>query len=241
MMVFQQYSGKLLKIQALTGRDGYSYTNYQVFLIGRKVLQFKKNTELQSLLDEIKENLSISVANSTFEMDLTNTSGIFDQSFNQKFGEKNIDYTLRHPKLTILKNLVQQHFLENSIRSDTTRVMIFSQYRDSVQEMGNLLNSLRPMVKPIVFIGQSTADTTGKGLKQKEQDQVVQRFRDGGFNVLVSTCVGEEGLDIDRFLVTRGKDEEKYRKSLSQQKRFVQPLSGLVMDSLYLHDILIYF
>ncbi|CAL8137703.1 unnamed protein product [Orchesella dallaii] len=210
--------------------------------------ELRKNTELQSLLDEIKEKLSISVANSTFEMDLTSTSGIFDQSFNQTFGEKNIDYTLSHPKLTILKNLVQQHFLDYSIRNDTTRVMIFSQYRDSVQEIGNMLNSLRPMVKPIVFIGQSSAGTTGKGLKQKEQVQVVQRFRDGGFNVLVSTCVGEEGLDIGEvdliicfdasssptrliqrmgrtgrqragktiFLVTRGKEEEKYRKSFSQ-------------------------
>lgn len=26
--------------------------------------------------------------------------------------------------------------------------------------------------------------------------QVVRRFREGGFNTLVSTCVGEEGLDI---------------------------------------------
>lgn len=26
--------------------------------------------------------------------------------------------------------------------------------------------------------------------------EVVRRFRDGGYNTLVSTCVGEEGLDI---------------------------------------------
>ncbi|CAL8115708.1 unnamed protein product [Orchesella dallaii] len=307
MMVFQQYSGKLLKIQALTGRDGYSYTHFQllnaretfrkglalklpsyqkgfiendfaicmslahameillshglrtfyIYLQGvfnkekgspAVTAELRKNTELQSLLDEIKEKLSISVANSTFEMDLTSTSGIFDQSFNQTFGEKNIDYTLSHPKLTILKNLVEQHFVDYSIGSDTTRVMIFSQYRDSVQEIGNMLNSLRPMVKPIVFIGQSSTGTTGKGLKQKDQVQVVQRFRDGGFNVLVSTCVGEEGLDIGEvdliicfdasssptrliqrmgrtgrqragktiFLLTKGKEEEKYRKSFSQ-------------------------
>ena len=35
-----------------------------------------------------------------------------------------------------------------------------------------------------------------KGLSQKEQIEVVRRFREGGFNVLVATCVGEEGLDI---------------------------------------------
>lgn len=35
-----------------------------------------------------------------------------------------------------------------------------------------------------------------KGLSQKEQIEVVKRFREGGFNTLVATCVGEEGLDI---------------------------------------------
>jgi Fanconi anemia group M protein len=34
------------------------------------------------------------------------------------------------------------------------------------------------------------------GLKQKEQIETVQKFRDGVFQVLVATRVGEEGLDI---------------------------------------------
>jgi len=45
------------------------------------------------------------------------------------------------------------------------------------------------------FIGQS--GTGGKkGLTQKEQIEVVRRFKEGGYNTLVATCVGEEGLDI---------------------------------------------
>jgi len=66
-----------------------------------------------------------------------------------------------------------------------------------VQEIGNMLNALRPLVKPMVFLGQSKgAGVGGRGLRQKEQVKVVQSFRTGEFNVLVSTCVGEEGLDI---------------------------------------------
>ena len=34
------------------------------------------------------------------------------------------------------------------------------------------------------------------GLKQKKQIETVQQFRDGLFDVLVATRVGEEGLDI---------------------------------------------
>jgi ERCC4-related helicase len=42
---------------------------------------------------------------------------------------------------------------------------------------------------PILFVGK-------RGLTQKEQIEVVKRFREGGYNTLVATCVGEEGLDI---------------------------------------------
>lgn len=66
-----------------------------------------------------------------------------------------------------------------------------------MQEIGNLLNLLQPKVKPMVFMGQATTTGAGgRGLKQKEQIQVVEKFREGGFNVLVATSVGEEGLDI---------------------------------------------
>jgi ERCC4-related helicase len=46
------------------------------------------------------------------------------------------------------------------------------------------------------FVGQSTNKGTGKGMKQKEQLQVVKDFQNGDYNVLVSTSIGEEGLDI---------------------------------------------
>ena len=35
-----------------------------------------------------------------------------------------------------------------------------------------------------------------KGLTQQEQLRVVQEFRSGGYNTLVCTSIGEEGLDI---------------------------------------------
>jgi len=35
-----------------------------------------------------------------------------------------------------------------------------------------------------------------QGMKQKQQREVIKRFRQGDFNVLVATSIGEEGLDI---------------------------------------------
>ncbi|HHF55915.1 MAG TPA: DEAD/DEAH box helicase, partial [Thermoplasmatales archaeon] len=49
-------------------------------------------------------------------------------------------------------------------------------------------------VKAKKFIGQ--AKGSGNGMSQEEQKKTLEDFRDGKFNVLVSTSIGEEGIDI---------------------------------------------
>ncbi|XP_041828193.1 Fanconi anemia group M protein [Melanotaenia boesemani] len=109
-----------------------------------------------------------------------------------------------HPKLEKLEEVVLQHFRvwaessagNNGPQGVTTRVMIFSSFRESVQEIAAMLNRHSPLIRVMTFMGQASARKGVKGFTQKEQLEVVQRFRQGGFNTLVSTCVGEEGLDI---------------------------------------------
>nr|XP_046222365.1 Fanconi anemia group M protein isoform X2 [Oncorhynchus gorbuscha] len=109
-----------------------------------------------------------------------------------------------HPKLQKLEEVVLGHFKTWAESSSTgsgpqevsTRVMIFSSFRESVQEIAAMLNRHLPLVKVMTFMGQASAGKGVKGFTQKEQLEVMQRFREGGFNTLVSTCVGEEGLDI---------------------------------------------
>ncbi|NXF86369.1 FANCM protein, partial [Eubucco bourcierii] len=122
--------------------------------------------------------------------------------------EKKKEFTYSHPKLKKLEEIVIEHFktwnkkcpdqgrMENtSVVAVDTRVMIFSSFRDSVQEIAEMLSRLSPIVRVMTFVGHSTGKST-KGFTQKEQLEVVKRFREGGYNTLVSTCVGEEGLDI---------------------------------------------
>ena len=45
-------------------------------------------------------------------------------------------------------------------------------------------------------MGQSTKSKDDKGLSQKKQLEILEQFKQGTYNVLVSTNVGEEGLDI---------------------------------------------
>ncbi|NXX97074.1 FANCM protein, partial [Centropus bengalensis] len=117
--------------------------------------------------------------------------------------EKKGEFIYGHPKLRKLEEIVTEHFkswkMESSVAaadsSVDTRVMIFSSFRDSVQEIADMLSRLSPVVRVMMFVGHSTGRST-KGFTQKEQLEVVKRFREGGYNTLVSTCVGEEGLDI---------------------------------------------
>ncbi|VDI57127.1 fanconi anemia group M protein [Mytilus galloprovincialis] len=101
-----------------------------------------------------------------------------------------------HPKMEKLEQVVLDHFNTFNSGDGETRVMIFSQYRDSVSEITNILKQHHPLVKVMSFIGQSSAGKSTKGFTQKEQLKVMKDFREGGYNTLVSTCVGEEGLDI---------------------------------------------
>lgn len=121
-----------------------------------------------------------------------------DYRINQIFIElkKNEDYNpekLVHPKFYLLEKLLVQEFENNP----PSRVLVFVKLRDSVKNITNKLKS-RPdgLIKPARFVGQSTKSKDDKGLSQKKQLEILEQFKQGHYNVLVSTNVGEEGLDI---------------------------------------------
>ena len=88
---------------------------------------------------------------------------------------------IEHSKIPKLKEIL------NSVPG---KALIFTSYRDSVDMIHTQLTEMG--ISAGILIGKA-GDT---GLKQKKQIEVVQKFRDGEFQVLVATRVGEEGLDI---------------------------------------------
>ncbi|HEC94486.1 MAG TPA: DEAD/DEAH box helicase [Thermoplasmatales archaeon] len=93
------------------------------------------------------------------------------------------------PKLEMTKDIINSHLKKR----DDARVMVFAEYRDTVEMLVSELNKLEK-VQAVRFIGQTT--TAGKGMTQMEQKQTLDDFRRGRYNVLVSTSIGEEGIDI---------------------------------------------
>ncbi|KAI9188054.1 3'-5' DNA helicase [Blastocladiella emersonii ATCC 22665] len=114
-----------------------------------------------------------------------------------------------HPKQEWVERLVLEHFTnheeaqeEQQRRPDNTapvtssKVMIFAKLRSVVEELTQILARHSPLIRPTSFVGQSKAKSGERGLNQREQLGIIKRFQAGGHNVLVSTSVGEEGLDI---------------------------------------------
>lgn len=105
-----------------------------------------------------------------------------------------------HPKLEYLKQVILNHFMdageggEGSSQS-ATKVMIFVHFRDSAEEVTRVLKRYEPMIRPHIFVGQSSAKGSD-GMNQKTQLGVVEKFKKGTYNTMVATSIGEEGLDI---------------------------------------------
>ncbi|HTW55190.1 MAG TPA: helicase-related protein [Thermoplasmata archaeon] len=97
-----------------------------------------------------------------------------------------------HPKLDALVELVRATLAEP--RTHPTRILVFAQYRDTIQTIQAILERQGWTVGR--FVGQATRDADDKGMSQKEQARVLDGFRDGRFPLLVASSVAEEGLDV---------------------------------------------
>ena len=93
---------------------------------------------------------------------------------------------VEHPKISKVMTMVS-----NKINTDPNgKIIVFTQYRDTCDMIVDRLSRING-VNVTKLIGQANG-----GLKQKEQVQLLSDFRSGKYNVIVSTSVGEEGLDI---------------------------------------------
>jgi ERCC4-related helicase len=98
--------------------------------------------------------------------------------------------TIEHPKIQEIVTIVRDQ-LSNKNES---KIIVFTHYRETSQFVLKQLEKI-PIARPVRFIGQAGKEND-KGLTQKEQIEIIRRFKEGEYNVLIATSVAEEGLDI---------------------------------------------
>ena len=181
------------------------------------------------------------------------TSSSYVCFYNKVFqGVRHHEYV--HPKLEKLKLYIEDHLRRHSNIGRETRVIVFAQFRSSVQEILSYLRG-NDLIRATAFVGQqkknsdvgimtetgefaasserlydlhppakpqktisayfsrnasglpitaplplsymdSTLSAVASGQSQKQQQQILKDFKEGKYNVLVATCIAEEGLDI---------------------------------------------
>jgi Fanconi anemia group M protein len=92
-----------------------------------------------------------------------------------------------HPKIGKLVDMIKKEV------EQCEKILIFNNYRDSAKKLKEELNKIN-RVKCELFVGQ--AKKNGTGLTQKAQVKLLDDFKEGKFNTLIGTSVGEEGIDI---------------------------------------------
>ena len=93
-----------------------------------------------------------------------------------------------HPKLSELMEIIKKEKKEGS-----KRFIVFTQFRNTAKVITEFLN--KNNIKAERFVGKANKEGD-KGLSQKEQVKLIERFKNNEFEVLVATSVAEEGIDI---------------------------------------------
>ncbi len=103
--------------------------------------------------------------------------------------KENIE-NVENPKLNALGTLLRKKFADNP----DLKVIVFTHYRETARIVEEYLKDYES-IRAVRFVGQANKGED-KGLNQKQQVEIIKKFREGEYNVLIATSVAEEGLDI---------------------------------------------
>lgn len=98
------------------------------------------------------------------------------------------EYDQVHPKKSMLRALTIDSLTSGG------QVLIFTEYRDTAEDLTDFFND-HDNINAHKFVGQQNKKNSS-GMTQNQQQEVIQQFRDGEYDILVATSIAEEGLDI---------------------------------------------
>ena len=133
---------------------------------------------------------------------------MWDDNFSRamKLAKEAEKHGWEHPKLRELTKILKKElgsgdgqtklqstrFTDNEDEA-SSKIIVFTQYRDTLEMIHQKLE--KEGIKSAKFFGQASKDGE-KGLTQKQQKAIIKSFRMGEYDVLLSTSVAEEGIDI---------------------------------------------
>lgn len=116
---------------------------------------------------------------------------LMDEDFSNaiRLTKKAHEMGIEHPKLQLLADILKKELKNNK----DSKIIVFTQFRDTVDRIFEKCEE--EGVNAVKFFGQASKEGE-KGLTQKKQKEVIKAFKMGVYDVLISTSVAEEGIDI---------------------------------------------
>lgn len=179
--------GARMSIKKRFGRSPYAfatYNNQAVLLQSYHCLELIETQGIESFLkyiEKFKEKKKLSRSEQMFLKHDLLKKGI-------ELAKK--DISLSHPKLNVLKKIVEDQFK----KEEDSIILIFTQYRNTIDSIENTIKVI-PQSKIHRFVGQAKQGTV-KGMNQKEQKEIIDKFKEREINILIATSVAEEGINI---------------------------------------------
>ena len=144
-----------------------------------ELLETQGTTTLQKYLERLRKKKTKAAKGLINDAEFQMAIGLTENAF-----EKGID----HPKLQKLIKILKKELVNTN-----SRIIIFTQFRDSVENIYQ--HCLAEGINAVKFYGQASRENE-KGLTQKKQKEIIKSFKNGEYDVLISTSVAEEGIDI---------------------------------------------
>ena len=144
-----------------------------------ELLETQGTTTLQKYFERLRKKKTKAAKGLLNDAEFQMAIGLTEKAY-----KKGID----HPKL---KNSLIS--LKRSLKKPDSRIIIFTQFRDSVENIYQ--HCIAEEINAVKFFGQASRETE-KGLTQKKQKEIIKAFKNGEYDVLISTSVAEEGIDI---------------------------------------------
>ena len=180
---------KKLQSEIRVGGDPAIFTAMSVLAEMMKVNHAIEMIETQGL-ETLRKYLEKLDAEASSKSSTKAAKRLMDDLYMRKALHRAKECEIEHPKLDLTRKIVSEQLKV----SPDSRVIVFTNYRDTAETVVNALSTVSGVV-PIRFVGQASRHKD-KGLTQKQQVEILDKFRAGEYNVLVATSVAEEGLDI---------------------------------------------
>ncbi|MEI8364226.1 MAG: helicase-related protein [archaeon] len=208
---------KISVLRKLNFPIGKNYTKKQIIMLQAQVIarlsKSKNNMNFLALsftacilkMYHAKELIEtqgiIPFKNYIYKLEAEGTEKKRTKALSQVLGSKEFIEIRKVLNSTILENQVYSKeaklieisnlFLEEN---KSSKILVFTNFRDNASHLVTVLNRNKK-IKATKFVGQANKENDA-GLSQKEQMETISKFKEGEYNILVCTSVGEEGLDI---------------------------------------------